>query len=387
MLREASLKTKRQPVVGFVPPEETLLFHLKKGMDSWATEMKREGVEVSDAKRELVWELLVVACEFLESGEERPPREGYRLASEIGRRLAPRVERREVIYNFRDQLLDHLVRNLTHNPNLIPSLMVFFMAVGDAIWEAYAERLRSSIRHEKRQRLTEQLRVAKRIQQHLLPKSVPQIDGFDFGGRLLPAEEVGGDYWSIKSYPEDGVVTMKLADVTGHGVGAATLVAAVKFISGGFYRGSATPQEVMERTNSVLLRETPSDILVTMIYGWLCPASREVRLVNAGHSPVFLANGDGFTDILPTGTVLGLHENKYEETRLKLRSGDILVFSSDGVVESGVEAPFGTDRLKEVVWQLRGEPAQGIADGVVDAVLSYDMDVSDDLSVVITKVL
>lgn len=387
MLDRSTLKTRRQPVVGYLPPEETLLFRFRKGMDRWETSLRAAKLDLHDTLRELVWELLVECCEFVESELEEPQRDAYRLASDVGRRLAERMDRREAVFYFRDVLLNSIIQEIGEWQAAVPSAMTFFMAVGDAIWEAFAERLRSSIRQEKRQRLTEQLRIAKRIQQHLLPKSIPEIAGFDFAGRLRPAEEVGGDYWSVKNQEQEGLVTMKLADVTGHGIGAATLVAAVKFISGGYYRGASSAAEVMERTNSVLVRETPNDILVTMIYGWLYPGSREVRLVNAGHHPVFIAREDGFNDIHPTGPVMGLHECEYTEHSEVLNPGDILVFTSDGVTEAGADRPFGTDRLKQVVWDNRRRTAGEIADAVIDAVQSYDVAPSDDLSVVVTKSL
>lgn len=380
-------RAKRQPAVGFLPKEETLLYLLKKGYDRWAAKLAADGLDLSDTLREIVWELVVICSEFVESGTEKPPRDAYRLAADIGRRLTERIERQEAVKLFRDHLLNFIIEETQGYPAALPAVMRFFMAVGDGIWETYAEQLRGSIRQEKRQRLTEQLRVAKRIQQHLLPKFIPDIPGFDFAGRLVPAEEVGGDYWSIKNYPQDGLVTMKLADVTGHGVAAATLVAAVKFISGGFYSGSGTPGEVIERTNHVLVRETPSDILVTMIYGWLYPTTREIRLVNAGHFPVFIARKDGFQDIGPTGPLLGLHESKYGEIKELLDPGDILVFSSDGIVEAGTDRPFGAERLKEVVWENRSKPAASIVDAVLRAVQSFGGAVSDDLSIVVTRAL
>lgn len=385
---DSSAHPKRRPAIGYVPGEETLLFSLKKGMDAWYRRLLREDVDISDSLKELVWELLVLCAEYIDSGGGKPPRETYRLAAEIGRRLTERIERREAVQIFRDWLLRDILKQFdSREQAAVQHILWFFMAAGDAVWEAYAEQLRTSIRQEKRQRLTEQLRVAKRIQQHLLPKSIPEIEGFEFAGRLIPAEEVGGDYWSIKSYPLDHTITMKLADVTGHGIAAATLVAAVKFISGGFYRGSHSPAEVIERTNHVLVRETPSDILVTMIYGWLNPVTRRIRLVNAGHHPVFIAKANGFRDIPPTGPLLGLNESTYEEITERLEPGDILVFSSDGVVEAGAPHFFGVDRLKDIVWQNRERSADEIVSAILDAVQSYDVAVSDDLSVVVTKVL
>jgi len=231
------------------------------------------------------------------------------------------------------------------------------------------------------------MRLAKRIQMHLLPKAIPEIPGFDFAGRLVPAEEIGGDYWSVKYKKDGGIVTLKLADITGHGVAAATLVAAVKFISGGFYQGSTSAAEVMKKTNRVLTIETPRDILVTMVYGWLRPETFELTLVNAGHSPVFLCRGDTCSDIAPTGPVLGVAEDTdYTEERFRLGKGDILFFGSDGITEAGITEPFGIDRLKQVVMQNARLSADEIADGVVQAVTDYVQKPHDDVSLLVVKV-
>lgn len=367
--------------------DEKTLFLLRKGLDRWMGRMRSRDFEITDTMRELVLELLDVCAEFVESQDPEPPRETYRISNDIGRRLLDRLDRRKAVSQFRDELLECLLSSVQMDSPAAARLLVFFMAVGDGIWESYAEQLRSSIRQEKRQRLTEQLRVAKRIQQHLLPRQVPNVPGFQFAGRLVPADEVGGDYWSIKHYPQDSCITMKLADVTGHGIAAATLVAAVKFISGGFYRGADSPQDVIERTNRVLVKETPSDILVTMIYAWLNPETRIVRLVNAGHYPVFIVSDDGFQDIGATGTLLGVHETTYDEIQEELSPGRTLVFASDGIIESGIDRPYGVDRLKEVVWQHRSDPAEDIVNSVLKSVMSYTVQVTDDMSIVVAKSL
>ena len=136
---------------------------------------------------------------------------------------------------------------------------------GGRLWSTHTEALQRTISRQRDERFEQELLLAKSIQQRLLPRRVPPIPGFDVAGRVLAAREVGGDYWSVKEYPDDGVVTFKLADVTGHGIAAATLVAAVKFISGGFYRGAQCAAEVMERTNHVLVKETPSEIMIPMV--------------------------------------------------------------------------------------------------------------------------
>src|SRR5262249_13310144 len=162
--------------------------------------------------------------------------------------------------------------------------------------------LQRTISRQRDERYEQELMLAKTIQQRLLPRRIPQIPGFDVAGRVLAAREVGGDYWSVKEYPDDGVGTFKLAGVTGPGIAAATPVAALKFTSGGFYRGAKSAATVMERTNHVLVKETPSEIMIPMVYGWLYPMSKEASVVNAGHEPFFICRADGrIEDIPPTG--------------------------------------------------------------------------------------
>ncbi len=234
--------------------------------------------------------------------------------------------------------------------------------------------------------LQDELAGAKEVQQRLLPRVVPKVPNFDFAGRYAPAGHVGGDYWSVKYYREEGVVTCKLADVTGHGIGAAILMAAVKFVSGVLFRSSPSPTVVMERTNHSLLRETSPDKLVTMIYAWVYPETRRVRLVNAGHSPAFLCRAGGkIEDIPATGPLLGLIETTYEELAVTLAPGDLLFFCSDGVAEAGDPRSFGEARVKEIVQAGRAESADAIADAVFGAALDCCGQPKDDMSLLIIK--
>jgi len=115
--------------------------------------------------------------------------------------------------------------------------------------------------------------------------------------------------------------------------------------------------------------------------------TREARLVNAGHHPVFIVSEDGFRDIDATGTVLGFHETEYGEIRETLSPGSTVVFASDGIIESGIDRPYGVDRLKEVVWKNRHAPADEIVNSVLGSVMSYSVQVTDDMSIVVAKSL
>jgi sigma-B regulation protein RsbU (phosphoserine phosphatase) len=197
---------------------------------------------------------------------------------------------------------------------------------------------------------------------------------------------VGGDYWSVKEYPDDGVVTFKLADVTGHGIAAATLVAAVKFISGGFYRGASSAAEVMERTNHVLVKETPSEIMIPMVYGWLYPATKEASVVNAGHEPFLLCRADGrIEDIPPTGLVLGLVETRYTELWVRLEPGDLLFACSDGITAAASGESLGVEKVKELVVAHARQPAAILVQRVLEAALNFYGTPKDDMSLLVLK--
>jgi sigma-B regulation protein RsbU (phosphoserine phosphatase) len=235
--------------------------------------------------------------------------------------------------------------------------------------------------------LRDELQGAKEVQQRLLPRVVPTVPHFDFAGRYAAAGHVGGDYWSVKFYREEGIVTCKLADVTGHGIGAAILMAAVKFVSGVLFRGSTSPTSVMERTNHSLLRETSPDKMATMVYAWVYPQTRRVRLVNAGHSPAFLCRGatGAVEDIPATGPLLGLIETTYDEIAVTLAPGDLLFFCSDGVAEAGDPRTFGEARVKEIVREHRKQSADAIADAVFAAARACCGTPRDDMSLLVIK--
>jgi sigma-B regulation protein RsbU (phosphoserine phosphatase) len=232
-----------------------------------------------------------------------------------------------------------------------------------------------------------QLDVAKEVQQRLLPRAVPTVPGWEFAGRYASAGKVGGDYWSVKYYREENVVTCKLADVTGHGIASAILMAAVKFVSGVLFRYSPSPAAVMERTNHSLLRETNPDKMATMIYAWVYPDTSRVRLVNAGHAPAFRCRAEdgAIEDIPPTGPLLGLVETTYDEIDTSLAPGDLLFFCSDGVAEAGDPALFGEERVKEIVAAHRHGSADEIADAVFVAAKACCGPAPDDMSLLVIK--
>lgn len=337
---------------------------------------------------EAVRKLLSAHSEYLSQPTGALRDEIYRIGYALAHAALEDMGQRTLIATFRDALEAAVASEGRLSKSVESDTLAFFDILSDAYWQAYVDNLKRTIRNQAAENTSKELHLAKYIQQYLLPKKIPVIDGYEFAGRLVPASEVGGDYWSVKFYPEDGIVTWKLADIAGHGIAAATLVAAVKFISGGYYQGAKTAASVMQKTNHVLVKETPSDILVTMVYGWMHPESGDINIVNAGHSPVFIQRGEECIDIPPTGPVLGLAESRYGERRLHLEPGDVVFTCSDGITEArrGKEM-FGVERVKRIVAEQRGLHAEALIDAVIAEVQKYSGGPTDDLSVVVIRVL
>ncbi|MBI3944972.1 MAG: PP2C family protein-serine/threonine phosphatase [Armatimonadetes bacterium] len=370
---------------------EGVILQEEKILAAWLGILPADVSALADSLSEMIRDLLLLMYEYMGGADAEAAEDTHHLAYRVAQRVLEEADYHALIAYFRDSLQEAVVGYTPLAGERALRILSFFNVTTDAYWQAHIDGLRKTIRHQFRERLSNELRVAKRVQERLLPKVIPKIPGWEFAGRLVPALEVGGDYWSVKQYEDDGIVTCKLADVTGHGIGAAILVAAVKFISGGFYRGAPSPAWVMERTNHVLVVETPSDIMVTMVYGWIAPASGEVTLVNAGHAPAFVCQDGQVAAVPPTGPALGLLESRYSEVRLQFQPGDILVLSSDGIVEARSRIPsrlremFGAERLRELICDHVDLPADVLADRVIQAAVEFSGTPNDDMSLMIVK--
>lgn len=356
----------------------------KAAQADWLRSLPAE-VREADLRPRDVTRLLARADQFIRQGGletlAEMDEDVYRLAAQIERKYGLDAALRCV----RDGLVRALlpcVRGSTHCAEAAERVI---LRTTDSIWRAHSDMLEETIRAQEQQRLHQELMVAKRIQERLLPRSVPPVPGFDMAGRVIPAAEVGGDYWSCKYYADDDIVTIKLADVTGHGMAAATLVSAVKFISGGYYRGAKTAAQVMEQTNRILVRETPNEILVTMVYGWLHPHSGDLSVVNAGHSPVFFLHRGTITAIRPTGMALGMIEARYREVKRVMEPGDVFFTCSDGISEPMATGSLGEEWVRDRLLESADRTAAEIADYVLQEALNVYVTPKDDMSILVLK--
>lgn len=199
-----------------------------------------------------------------------------------------------------------------------------------------------------RERIEQELRVARVIQETLLPKEIPIIAGWDLAAHWQPAREVSGDFYDFIPLP-DGRIAVIVADVTDKGVPAALVMATTRSILRAQAEHLISPGKVLERTNELLHPDIPPKMFVTCLYMVIEPGSGEVVLANAGHNlPYVLSNGE-VKELRATGMPLGLMPGMpYDELETALIPGQSLVLSSDGLVEAHNERGemYGFGRLK-----------------------------------------
>jgi serine phosphatase RsbU (regulator of sigma subunit) len=208
---------------------------------------------------------------------------------------------------------------------------------GSGILELTRQRLKQEIRE--RERVEQELSVARRIQQASLPETLPALEGWEIAPHYRPAREVGGDFYDVLEL-ENGQFGLVVGDATGKGVPAALVMATTCGMLRAAANSSKSPGEVLERVNEALSARIPPSMFVTCFYA------------NAGHDPPYLRRGSEAEELRARGMPLGLMPGmSYEEAENYLREGDGVLFYSDGLVEARNphREMFGFPRLRMLI--------------------------------------
>jgi predicted ester cyclase len=202
-----------------------------------------------------------------------------------------------------------------------------------------------------RERIEQELHVARQIQQELLPESVPKLEGWRIATYYGPAREVGGDFYDFLEFP-DRRLGLVVGDATGHGMPAALVMATTRGMLRAVVQTSESPGEVLARVNEALAADIPPSTFVTCFYGILDPDSGRLLYANAGHNlPCRRHNGQA-DELRARGMPLGLMPGMtYEEKEAVLEVGDSTLFYSDGLVEAHNPQGemFGVPQLRRLV--------------------------------------
>src|SRR5215211_6833677 len=220
------------------------------------------------------------------------------------------------------------------------------------------------LKQEERERIEQELLVARRIQQASLPEEVPVLEGWQISPFYQPAREVGGDFYDFHLLPE-GRLGLVVGDATGKGVPAALVMSTTLGMLqlAAQASESSSPSEVLERVNEALTVRIPANMFVTCFYATLEPKSGYLSYANAGHDLPYLHRGRGEAEELRArGMPLGLMSAMgYEEKEIVLDVGEDVFFYSDGLVEAHDPKGemFGFPRLQALIAKHGEEGALG----------------------------
>ena len=242
--------------------------------------------------------------------------------------------------------------------------------------------------------MSKELEQAAHIQMGLLPSASPAVKGMDIAGRTAACRTVGGDYYDYISFP-DGRVGMVVGDVAGKGMPASLLMSSLQARVKVLFEDGDFLAEKITRLNKATSANCPDNRFITFFMTIADPATGELVYTNAGHNPPVLVRrapgGEKNFDLLEGGgMILGiLPMAQYQEFRVRMEPGDILVLFSDGVTEAvdPNDQDFGEQRLADLVASLRDRPAKEIVEAVHAEVAKFTQGAppADDITIVVAR--
>ena len=206
-----------------------------------------------------------------------------------------------------------------------------------------------------KERISAELNVAREIQASMLPQVFPAVNDFEIYASMLPAKEVGGDFYDFFQLDDDHLCVV-IADVSGKGVPAALFMAIAKALIKQNVLSGKSPAEVFTITNEQLCEGNGGNLFVTAWMGLLDLRTGLLTYVNAGHNPPLLKPADGdfyYLKPLPGLVLAGMEGIVYRQSEILLGVGDVLYLYTDGVTEAtdAHNQLYGDDRLLSVINQ------------------------------------
>lgn len=259
--------------------------------------------------------------------------------------------------------------------------------IADAVDEAAAsERAQATLRTIERE-----LDIAREIQAGLLPATPPVVSGFEFAGMARPAAHAGGDYYDWQPLA-DGRTVVAIADVTGHGIGPALVMAVCRAYARATAPSAANAAQYLERLNTLLVTDQTGGRFITMAVAIVSPGGG-IELLSAGHGPTFLhrAATGAIEQFGGNGVPLGIMDDERyaPSVHLELAPGDTLVLATDGFVEqsSTQGGMFGADAMAAVIREHAALPPKEIIDAIDRRVQAFaaGKEQADDMTIVVLR--
>ncbi len=264
----------------------------------------------------------------------------------------------------------HLIREFSREDLSLLTVMANVAAIR-------IEHARLNEIEEAERAMAKEMQQAALIQNALLPSKAPEVAGMDIAGRTVACHTVGGDYYDFLPFP-DGRVAMLVGDVAGKGMPASLLMSSLQARVQVLFENPDDLANKVERLNRITCGNCPENRFITFFMTIANPETGELVFTNAGHNPPVLvraaAEDNKFELLKGGGLILGiLPMAKYQESRITMESGDVLVLFSDGVTEAAdpTDNDFGEERLAALVASMRDRPAAEIVDAIHTAVTEF----------------
>ena len=244
-----------------------------------------------------------------------------------------------------------------------------------------------------KQKMENELNIAREIQKGLLPRSLPTIPGLDLAALNISSKQVGGDYYDIIVL-ENGSSVIAIGDVSGKGTPASLLMANVQATIRTLVHFNLPLSEMTSLVNRLICDNTGSDKFITFCWGIFDPKTRTFRYVNAGHNHPFVVRADRSIERLTEGgIILGVTKEAapYNEGSVQLFTGDVIVMFTDGISEAmnvkGID--YTEERVEGFLRNIRPLSAQGVLDEVQNEIARYTSGApqSDDITLVVMKAI
>ena len=234
--------------------------------------------------------------------------------------------------------------------------------------------------------LQNELDLASKMQQSILPTRFPEAPDFRIHGHMEPARAVGGDFFDVMPL-ENGRIGLAIADVSDKGVPASLFMMSTRTLLKGASVGLGEPGEVMGEVNDLLNDDNEAAMFVTVFYATFDPASGAFTYANGGHNSPLLVRADGSSELLPLtdGLALGVMPGyHYGQHSITIEPGSTLVLYTDGVTEAMNDAKeeFGVERLQAIFAGAPPGDSEASSQAVFDAVRAFagDTPQSDDVT-------
>jgi phosphoserine phosphatase len=243
-----------------------------------------------------------------------------------------------------------------------------------------------------KQQMERAMRIAREIQQDLLPHSAPSIPGFDVAGDSVPADETGGDTYDFMPLA-DGRWMITVADASGHGIGPALVIAETRAMLRAVSLGGADLRDTLRTANRLLAADLNGSRFVTCFLGSLDPPASAIHYASAGHGPLLFYDymTELFRQVPGTAMPLGV-DDATEYTQLntvRFEPGDFAIIPTDGYFEAASPSgeQFGVQRLMDLARRCCDISAERMIQNFRKAVLDFSggKKQADDMTIVVIR--